>query len=180
MSTEGRELSLLVRVQGQLCALPLASVEEAMRPQPVRAIADAPAFVRGLARIRGGPVPVVDVGVLLDANTHAAAVPSALAPAAIPPAPASPSQGSRFVSLRTTTDRRVALAVDEVLGVRTIGEAQLSDMPPLLARAGGEVVSAIGTLDAELLMVLRTSRLVPDEVWAALDADDAHDPGELA
>jgi purine-binding chemotaxis protein CheW len=118
----------------------------------VRTMADAPAFVRGIARIRGGAVPVIDASRLLDG-----AAPSAAAPA------------PRFVSIKTATTRRVALAVDEVLGVAAIEPAQLSDMPPLLARAGGEVVSAIATLDAELLMVLRTSRLVPDDVWAAID-----------
>lgn len=168
MSTQGRELSLLVRVQGQLCALPLASVEEAMRPQPVRTMADAPPFVRGIARIRGGPVPVIDASVLLDGA----------APTATPVAP-------RFVSIKTNTARRIALAVDEVLGVRAIEPDQLSGMPPLLARAGGEVVSAIGTLDAELLMVLRLSRLVPDDMWAAIDHaagpdDDAPDDGDAA
>ena len=79
------------------------------------------------------------------------------------------SNGHRFVALKMA-GRRVALAVDEVLGVRQIDAQQLSDVPPLLAAAPEPVVSAIATLDAELLMVLRSSRLVPEPAWAAIDA----------
>jgi purine-binding chemotaxis protein CheW len=41
-------------------------------------------------------------------------------------------------------------------------------MPPLLRGANADVVQAIGTLDAQLLVVLRSSRILPEEVWDAL------------
>ena len=38
------------------------------------------------------------------------------------------------------------------------------------ARANRDVVSAIGTLDADLLLVLQSTRLIPEELWAVLVA----------
>lgn len=136
---------LVCRVQTRLSALPLAQVVETMRPLPTEAIAGAPHFVRGLAVIRGAPVPVVDAARLLGAEEDA------------PP--------SRFVTL-AVGGRRVALALSSVLGVRAVAPDLLHGLPPLLHEAGAEVVAAIGLLDAELLLVLHGARLLPDDAWA--------------
>jgi purine-binding chemotaxis protein CheW len=79
---------------------------------------------------------------------------------------------ARFISLKAGP-RRVALAVDSVVGVRPIPPAALDSLPPLLGDANLHVIAAIGTLDADLLVVLRSSRLVPDEVWTRLDHGDS-------
>lgn len=150
MTSEVRELCLLVRAGRQLCALPLEHVDETMRPQPVHAVAGAPRFVRGLAVIRGVPVPVVDAA-------------SVLGDEALHPA--------RFVTIRTAHGR-VAFAVDHVLGVSRIDRNTVSHLPPLLAHANVDIVAAIGTLDAELLMVLRSIRLVPEAVWTTIEAGE--------
>ncbi|HEY8551618.1 MAG TPA: chemotaxis protein CheW [Vicinamibacterales bacterium] len=134
---------LVVRVGAQLCALPLQHVAETFRPQPARPVAGAPPFVSGVALIRGQAVPVVAAGDLLG-------VPSS------PP--------TRFVSLRVD-DRLVALAVDRVVGVRSLPD--LARLPPLLTGAAREAVSAVATLDSELLVVLDAARLVPPDVWAS-------------
>jgi purine-binding chemotaxis protein CheW len=141
------DLSLVCRVQGRLCALPLEHVIETMRPLPTAVIAGAPHFVRGLAVIRGAPVPVLDVASLLGETA---------------------ASSGRFVTL-TVGMRRVALAVGSVLGVRAIPAASLQGLPPLLNEAGSEVVASIGRLDAELLWVLQSSRLLSADAWAALD-----------
>ena len=122
-----------------------------MRPQRVRPVSGAPHFVRGVAVLRGLPVPVIDAASTIGQT-------------------ASTSSGSRFVALRMA-DRRVALAVDEVIGVRRIEEGALSSVPRLLAAANEQVVSAIGTLDAELLIVLESGKLVPEMVWATIEAE---------
>lgn len=147
MRSEAGELCLLIRSGGQLCAMPLAHVDETMRPQPIHAVAGAPHFVRGIAVIRGAPVPVVDVAPLLGHEK---------------------SQSTRFVTLRIA-DRRVAFAVDDVIGVRTIDANSISKLPPLFTATSADVISAIGTLDVELLMVIRSARLVPEAVWAAIE-----------
>lgn len=140
-------LSLVCRVQGRLCALPLEHVVETMRPQPVEHVAGAPRFVRGLALIRGAPTPVVDgASLVADAGIR----------------------GGRLVTLAVGS-RCVALAVDSVLGVRAIPADSRCALPPLLSDAGADVVAAVGVLDAELLLVLHGARLLSDEDWTRLD-----------
>jgi purine-binding chemotaxis protein CheW len=145
---ERRALSLLCRVGTLLCALPLEHVEEAMRPLAVEAIAGVPAYVRGLAVVRGTPIPVVDAASLLSGET---------------------SCPTRFVTVKTGS-RRIALAVDAVVGVVEIPPGSLDALPPLFQDASLDAISAIGTLDADLLLVLRSTRLIPEELWAGLEA----------
>lgn len=142
--------SLVFRTKVLLCALPLASVEEIMRPLPVKALEGVPPFVTGVSVIRGAAVPVVDAGLLLGREE---------------------STPTRLISLKVA-DRRAALAVDEVLGIRALPAESMQDLPSLLQEAGGDVVEAIGTFDAELLLVLRGARIVPDSVWASVGSQD--------
>jgi purine-binding chemotaxis protein CheW len=65
--------------------------------------------------------------------------------------------------------RSAALAVDAVLEIRTLPAATLASISPLLGEATAGVVSAIGALDARLLLVLEAARLVPDSVWNAIN-----------
>lgn len=139
---------LLFRIRQHLCALPLEYVVETMRPLPLNAIAGVPAAVQGLAIIRGEPVPVVDPGVLLGGEAAAS---------------------TRFISVRTGTNY-VALAVESVVGLRHLAFDTLREIPLLLSAANDQAVAAIGTLDAELLMVLDTAHLVPESLWQEINA----------
>ncbi len=94
-------------------------------------------------------MPVVDLGALLGS--------------------AEPSLPTRFLTLRLE-DRRVALAVKSVVGVRELAPDVLSELPLLLAQADQTAVAAIGMLDAELLLSLEATRIVPDRLWPLLDA----------
>jgi purine-binding chemotaxis protein CheW len=134
------ETALVCRVASRLCALPLTHIRETMRPLPIEPIAGVQAPVSGVAIIRGEAVPVLDMSRLL-VGTEA--------------------QPQRFVTLRLG-DRSVALAVDAVVGLRTIPPEASQELPPLLREADGDVVARIGMLDAELLVVLQDSRLLPD------------------
>ncbi len=102
----------------------------------------------GVSVVRGSAVPVVDLGAVVGT--------------------AEPTPPARFVTIRLG-DRTAALAVSQVVGVRDLETALLEQMPPLLQGANADVVRAIGTLDAELLVVLRSSRLLPEDVWTAVD-----------
>jgi purine-binding chemotaxis protein CheW len=128
-----------------LCALPLRDVIETLRPLPIEPLAGAPSYVCGLSILRGAPVPVVDVGLLLGVEQVRA---------------------TRLVALRVGT-RTAALAVGAVLGVRTL--AGDSALPPLLKQAAHGAIQTLGSLDRELLLVLEGARLVPVEVYALLD-----------
>jgi purine-binding chemotaxis protein CheW len=143
---EQGKLALVCRVATRRCALWLEDVVETMRPLPVEPLAGAPPFVRGVAVVRGDPVPVVDAASLLGAGE---------------------SRPTRFVTV-TAGDRGVGLAVDAVLGVEVISRESLEELPPLLGDASAAVVSAMGALGSELVVALRSARLVPADVWALL------------
>jgi len=139
---------LLCASAGRLCALPLSHVGETMRPLPITTLPDTPSCVLGASMVRGVAVPVVALSALLGA------------PAGTP---------GRFVSLRL--EGRVAvLAVDQVIGVHALAAEQMDQAPPLLDGGPGGHLSGIGARDAELMIVLRAARAVPQTVWGALDA----------
>jgi len=138
---------LMCRIGDRLLAVPLDCVVETMRPLPRKAVSGLPEFILGVSLIRGAAVPVIDV-------------------AAVMGTPGGPVD--RLVTI-TRDDRVLALAVGAVIGVRTLDEAILHDVPPLLGAVDREVLSAIGSLDSGLLLVLGHARLVPDQVWAQVD-----------
>jgi purine-binding chemotaxis protein CheW len=153
------DLFLLCCIGSRIGALALKDVRETMRPLPIEPLTGTPPFVLGFAIIRGIPTPVVDAGRLLG-------------PSASPSTPIIAPSPARFVSLKLG-ERTAALAVDAVLDVRSLAAGILADIPPLLREAEEELVSAIGALDAKLLLVLEAARLVPDSVWSALETPGA-------
>jgi purine-binding chemotaxis protein CheW len=122
-----------------------------MRPLPIETIAGVPSFVLGLSVVRGTPVPVVDLEAVVGEGRMRSI--------------------ARFVALQLG-ERRVALAVGAVIGMRDVDGARMIELPPLLRDARTDTVEAIGVLDAELLVVLRASRLLPDEIWQKLSTHD--------
>lgn len=140
------EFALVFRANGHFCALPLQHVIETLRPLPITPLAGAPHYVLGLSVIRGLPVPVVDAARLLGAAKSAP---------------------SRLISV-VTGERRIALAVDSVLGVRRLDPQSQHIVPPLLLEAGDGVVESLGLLDAELMLVLESARLLPPQIAAAM------------
>lgn len=141
-------LVLLVRARSRVCAFPLSGVVEILRPLALSPVSDLPVppYLLGLAVLRGEPVPVVDLGALLGAGEDAAP--------------------RRWVTLRVG-ERRVALAVEDVLRVAPAEEVERRPLPPLLTGAGRSAVDALSSLDGEFLSVLNTARLIPEEVWEA-------------
>jgi purine-binding chemotaxis protein CheW len=137
---------LLVGVSHCICALPLAHVIETMRPLPLETIAGVPPYVCGASIVRGVPTPVVDLGMVLGKGV---------------------GTNGRFVSLRLS-DRQVVFSVRDVLGVQRLDDSQIEDLPPLLQEATNETIESIGTLDRQMLFVLRASWMLPDSIWRTL------------
>ncbi len=144
--------TLLLRSGTRHVAIPIEAAAETFRPLPVEAVAGAPAFVLGLAVVRGAPVPVVDVAALLGVRNSAPA--------------------GRFVRVRAGT-RTLVLAAESVTGVRSVPGSALLSMPRLSEGAAADAVDAIGALDEEILVLLRTARIVDDAAWRALDSAEA-------
>ena len=155
LSSRATEVSpvLVVMVGTRACAIPLHHVAETMRPLPIQSVAGVPNFVRGVSVIRGTPTPEVDLKALLENSEN------------------SLSYG-RFVSLKLE-ERRVVIGVDSVVGLKHLDSAQLGELPPLLRDVNTDLIESFGTRDAELLLVLRTAHIIPDEVWASLEETEA-------
>lgn len=141
------EQVLLFRAGSCGCAIPVSHVVETMRPLPIEPLAGLPAFVMGVAVIRGVATPVVDLGSLLSALDRAPV--------------------ARFITLKTG-GRQVALGVESVAGVARLDDSKLEALPPLLKNPEAGAVGLIGALDGRLLLVLRAGRVVPEEAWSRL------------
>jgi len=140
-------MALIVNVGTKACAIPLADVAETMRPLAIEVVAGTPSFILGVSVIRGAPIPIVDLRVLLDGE-HSASF-------------------SRFVTLKVG-ERGIAVGVASIVGLRPLDSTQLDQLPPLLRDVRTDFIAAIGSLDAQLLVVLRAARIVPAELWASL------------
>jgi purine-binding chemotaxis protein CheW len=148
----GTKKALVVGLKSCVCAVPLTHVIETMRPLPVEPISGVPSFVQGISIIRGIPTPVIDLGAVIGTPSERA---------------------ERLVTLRVG-ERQVALSVNAVLGVRDLGgTVTIVELPALLQRASEDVIETIGTLDQQVLLVLREGWELPDEVWQALTAREA-------
>lgn len=147
---QARARLLVCRVGAKVCGLPLEHVRETMRPLPLQRLAHLPGFVSGLSVIRGKPTPVLDARVLLGAPTDAAP--------------------ARYVTLQLG-ERAAALAVDGVLGVHGVSLETLDGLPAVAGAAQNPHVAALGMLDAELLVLLEHTHLVPDALWQQLERE---------
>ena len=132
--------ALLCQVGSLVCGLPLEHIIETLRPLALSPFEGMPPFVMGLSVIRGTPTPVVDLGRLLGNEGSA--------------------RRGRWVLARAQ-GRRVALAVEQVIGVRTLATSLLSALPSLLGEASAEFVSRVGSLDERVLVMLESGRVLP-------------------
>ena len=148
-------LCLVFRVRSRLCALPLDHVVETMRPLPIEPFLTPLRFVRGLATVRGAQVPVVDTERLFSPHESE-----------------DKTEPGRLITIRSG-QHVVALTADGVVGVRRIPDESLQELPPLLKDAEADVISSIATLDKELLLILNSARLAPQELWSQLDLEEA-------
>lgn len=130
-----------------MVAVPVGAAVETLRPLPTDPLADVPRFVVGVAVVRGAPLPVIDVGILLAGEAEAA---------------------GRWLVCRVGA-RRVALALSSVVGVRSVPADALHDLPPLLGEAASAAAGALAALDSELAVVLDAARCVPEAAWHHLE-----------
>jgi purine-binding chemotaxis protein CheW len=137
---------LVCRVHALHCAIPAAWVTEVMRGLATNPFSGMPACMLGLAIIRGVPAPVVDAGTLLSGAN---------------------STGAYFVTI-DVGGRTIALAVDQLIGLRRIAEDAFEPLPSLLKNGADDAVAAIRARDGELLLLLDAARLVPPHLLSAL------------
>lgn len=143
MVADYRELVLVCRVRNRLCALPATQISEIMRPLPIERLPGAPPFLLGVAVIRGAPSPVVDLAQLLDERR---------------------SKPTYFVATGQG-DRRVALTIDGVIGVRPMPHAPSDGFPSVVESAAAGFVASVRVLGRETLVVLSSGKIMPETAW---------------
>lgn len=148
---------LICRDDRRLCAFALADVVETMRPLPLETLPGMPPFLLGVSLIRGSMLPVIQLASLFGGGEAGAGLTHS-------------RTYSRYITLRLGR-RCVAVAVQEVLGVRLLDNHALAGMPELLREVGADTISAIGVLDTELLLVLKAAHLIPESVWPMLEKE---------
>jgi purine-binding chemotaxis protein CheW len=147
-----QDIWLLCGTGSFLYALPLARVTEIMPVLHMEPVTGTLPCVRGLSIIRGVPTPVIDVSLLFGGSA---------------------GSPGRLVAVNAGA-RIIALAVEKVVGLRPIAAGdEAFPLPPLLREVAADIVSAIGHLDAELLLFLGSARIVPDGLLERLDGIEA-------
>jgi purine-binding chemotaxis protein CheW len=175
---------LIASAASRLCALSLSDVGETLRPPSYQPVAGAPSFVRGLALIRGNTIPLLDLGALLGQVTESPQRVITLRVGQHCNSQQGNSQqgnsqqgnsqqgnSQQGSGQHHAGERTVGLLVQSVVGVRKLPSGLFESAPKLLGQAAEECVALLGSLDAQLLVVLRSSKIVPPEVWATLNTD---------
>ncbi|WP_390888667.1 chemotaxis protein CheW [Frigoriglobus tundricola] len=145
MSTEGPAAT-----RGQLCTftlaghhfgVPVGRVQEVIRHQEMTAVPLAPPLVRGLINLRGQIVTALDLRQPLD----------------LPPAP--PGARPTNVVVRAGADL-YSLLVDEIGDVIEVGADAFEPPPDTLTGRCRDLIRGAFKLDARLLLLLDTDRLL--------------------
>ena len=127
---EGRARLLMFRVGRELFAAALSAVEETLEPDEVRAVPTVSGTLLGTMRLRDRMVPL---------HSPAAAL-------------GSPLEGATLALVARVGERRVALAVDDVLDVLDVEFARVRPAPGVtdadgfllgVARSGAELVTLV-------------------------------------
>jgi purine-binding chemotaxis protein CheW len=153
VSDSGDNTVLVITAGARNFAIPVRHVCEILRPQAIEAVVGMPDYVLGLCIVRGTLIPVVDLQALSGGRSEGI-------------------NHGRLVILKLG-DRRLALGVESVEGLRKLPAAAFDALPSLLGDGAVELVESVGLRDTQLLFVLRASRIVPEEVWTAVAAAGA-------
>jgi len=150
--TAATEPFVVFRLGGAEYGLPVAAVQEVLRrPDDLTPLPKAPEFVAGLANLRGGALPAVDLRRVLRL-------------------PAVGAERQRIV-VTILRDARVGLIVDAVSGVVRVPSAAI-EPAPAVSEAQRRLINRVAHLDsggqARMILLLETDALFDLDQLAAL------------
>ncbi len=135
---------------GRDYALDVEMVREIVRSREITPLPSAPALIEGVAELRGGLVPVLDLGRVLGAETSAV------------------TNRSRIVVI-DCAGMLLGLLVDAATDVLSIDPAMLEDVPELATQSGYNVVrGVVRRSDAPPVMVLSVETILESVYRSAL------------
>jgi purine-binding chemotaxis protein CheW len=140
MHDEASTGRLAVRAGEWTCLLEVRFVLETMRPLPMTAVEGRGPAVRGVTVVRGRPIPVVDLEVLLGGK--------------------STTEPGRLVAV-SAMGRVMGLLVTDIIGIRGASTDEGDAAPPLLP-ALENVTERLGVADGALFAVLAATRVIEE------------------
>lgn len=143
---------LLVSIGSRICAFPLSNVSETMRPLKTTGLPSAPAFIPGIATVRGALTVVVDGRALFEEPA---------------------GEAGRMVILKQGI-RTFGLTVDSVVGIEELDESGSEEWSALLPSLTTAYVQRLLQIGSTFAAVLESGRIVPESVWHALQEFERH------
>lgn len=143
---------LLVSIGSRICAFPLSTVSETMRPLKTTALPSTPTFIAGIATVRGTLTVVVDGRALFEEPT---------------------GDATRMVILKEG-DRSFGLTVDSVIGIEELDESSSAELSALLPSLTTAYVQRLLQIESSFAAVLDSGRIVPESVWKSLQEFEQH------
>jgi chemotaxis signal transduction protein len=134
---------VLFRLGRRACAVPLAAVSEIGRPPRVTRLPHVPAWMLGIANLRGDIVSVLDLEGFFTGRLSV------------------PTAQQRVLVLRPTADEvRSAVLVDSVDGIQPIDETRLADVPEGLGPDVAPFARGLYEHEGELFVLVDPDRVL--------------------
>lgn len=151
MTSSGSQISLACfEVRGRAYAIDVAHVREIVRLQEITPLPRAPALIEGVVELRGGVVPVLDLGRVLGGDSCEA------------------GNQSRIAVIECD-GLVMGLNVEAATDVLALDPSALEDVPALASQAGYEVVRAVVRREGSgPVMVLSLEHILESVYRAAL------------
>jgi len=143
------------RVGDQLYGLNILRIREIVRPQKLRPVPKAPAFIEGVMNLRGAVIPVVDLRRRFDL-------------------PVPPHDRKTRTIICAISGRIVGLMVDEVAEVRRYSRQEIQPAPHFLQGRGAEYFLGVCRRDDDLVMVIDLLKILSSE--AKIDLPQLREP----
>lgn len=122
-------------------AIDILAIRQIVRPQAVRRVPHAPAYVHGVIDLRGHVIPVLDLGLRFGLS------------------PAESSRTAKLIIVECDA-RLLALHVDRVLGVHRAGREDLHPTPRWVTGPEASVFSGLCRRDGRLVLIIDVSALL--------------------
>ena len=135
---------LTYRLGGEEYAVEILKVQEIRRYESPTAIANAPAFLRGVINLRGTIVPIVDLRVKFDKEAKC--------------------DEFTVVIILSMAGRVTGIVVDAVSDVLALAAEQIRPAPQFAESLGAKFITGLGIADGRMLILTDVEQLVSGAV----------------
>lgn len=150
IESDGQMSFACFELRGRCFGLDVACVREIVRWQRITPLPKAPPLIEGVVELRGGIVPVLDLGRLMGED------------------PVQPGPDAR-IALLEIDGMSIGLCVEAMSDVMSVHRTSIEDVPELATQAGYDTVRAVvRRADADPVMVLSLEQIIESVYRSAL------------